>query len=256
MRLKDKVAIITGGASGIGEASVKVFAAQGAKVAIADVSEKEGKNLAENINESGGQAVFIKTDVSKADEVRDLIEATVEEFGKLNIVFNNAGIEGPMPAPDTAQVNNADLNRIIDINLKGVFYGCKYAIGHLMPSGGGSIINMSSVAAQIGFPPLSPYSATKGGIDALTKELAVELAPLNIRVNAIAPGFVETPMTARYIKIAEDPEQFRQAMMAMHPLGRAGKPEEIAAAAIFLASEESSFVTGHVLVVDGGLTAR
>lgn len=256
MRLKDKVAIVTGGASGIGKASARLFAKEGAQVSIADVSENKGQSIAEDINKGGGKAVFISCDVSDADQVKNLIERTVREFGKLDIVFNNAGIEGPLPAPDTAQVNNTDLDKILDVNLKGVFYGCKYAIGHLMPGGGGSIINTSSVAALVGFPPLSPYTASKGGIVALTKELAVELAPLNIRVNAIAPGFIETPMAGRFVKVAEDPEAFRKAMEAMHPLGRAGKPEEVAYAALYLASDESSFVTGHILIVDGGFTAR
>lgn len=252
--MENKVAIITGGASGIGEASVKLFNKEGAKVTIADIDEDRGRRLEQAINKDRDEAVFIKTDVSKPEQVKELIDKTVDKFGKLDVLFNNAGIEGPLPPPETAKVDEADLDKVIDINLKGVFYGCKYAIEYLSKEKG-NIINTSSIASIVGFAPLSPYSAAKGGINALTKELAVELAPASIRVNAIAPGYIETAMTERFNKAAGDPSAFLEPVLARQLIKRGGKPSEIAHCALFLASSEASFVTGHILVADGGYCA-
>jgi len=250
-KLNGKVAIITGAASGIGKASALLFAREGAKVVVADVTDELGKETVKMINESGGKAIFVHTDVSKVEDVKSVVKTTVDTYGKLDIIFNNAGIEGV--TADTANYPENVFDKVVAVNLKGVWLGIKYAVPELLKNGGGSIINTSSVAGLVAFAGSSAYNATKGGIIQLTKTAALEYAKQNIRVNCIAPGVIETPMIERYLK--GQPEA-KAAFVQIEPVGRLGKPEEIAKAALFLASDDSSFVTGIVLVVDGGLTAQ
>lgn len=250
-KISGKVAIITGAASGIGKATAILFAQEGAKVVVADVVDKLGEETVKMIKESGGKAVFVHADVSKAEDVKNMVKTAVDTYGRLDIIFNNAGIEGT--TADTANYPENVFDKVIAINLKGVWLGIKYAVPELLKSGGGSIINTSSVAGLIGFAGLSAYNATKGGIIQLTKTAALEYAKQNIRVNCIAPGVIETPMVDRALK--GQPEA-KAAFIQIEPVGRFGKPEEVAKAALFLASDDSSFVTGTVLTVDGGLTAQ
>ena len=250
-KIDGKVAIITGAASGIGKATAILFAQEGAKVVVADVLDKLGEETVKTINESGGKAVFVHADVSKAEDVKNMVKKAVDTYGRLDIIFNNAGIEGA--TADTANYPESVFDKVIAINLKGVWLGIKYAVPELLKNGGGSIINTSSVAGLVGFAGLSAYNATKGGIIQLTKTAALEYAKQNIRVNCIAPGVIETPMVERALK--GQPEA-KAAFIQIEPVGRFGKPEEIAKAALFLASDDSSFVTGTVLTVDGGLTAQ
>jgi len=250
-KIDGKVAIITGASSGIGKATAILFAQEGAKVVVADISDELGEETVKLINESGGKAIFVHTDVSKAEDVKNLIKTAVYTYGRLDIIFNNAGIEGIIV--DTANYPENLFDKVLAVNLKGVWLGIKYAVPELLKNGGGSIINTASVAGLVGFAGLSAYNATKGGIIQLTKTAALEYAKQNIRVNCIAPGVIETPMVDRFLK--GQPEA-RAAFVQLEPVGRFGKPEEIAKAALFLASDDSSFVTGTVLVVDGGLTAQ
>jgi len=218
---------------------------------VADVMDKLGEETVKTIKESGGKAVFVHADVSKAEDVKNMVKKAVDTYGRLDIIFNNAGIEGA--TADTANYPENVFDKVIAINLKGVWLGIKYAVPELLKNGGGSIINTSSVAGLVGFAGLSAYNATKGGIIQLTKTAALEYAKQNIRVNCIAPGVIETPMVERALK--GQPEA-KAAFIQIEPVGRFGKPEEIAKAALFLASDDSSFVTGTVLTVDGGLTAQ
>ena len=250
-KIDGKVAIITGAASGIGKATAILFAQEGAKVVVADVMDKLGEETVKMIKESGGKAVFVHADVSRAEDVKNMVKTAVDTYGRLDIIFNNAGIEGA--TADTANYPENVFDKVIAINLKGVWLGIKYAVPELLKNGGGSIINTSSVAGLVGFAGLSAYNATKGGIIQLTKTAALEYAKQNIRVNCIAPGVIETPMVERALK--GQPEA-KAAFIQIEPVGRFGKPEEIAKAALFLASDDSSFVTGTVLTVDGGLTAQ
>src|SRR5947209_8697371 len=251
MRLKDKVALITGAASGMGRIAAKLFAAEGAKVAIADVTEPAGEGTAKEIRSAGGEAAFIRTDVSKAADVEAMVRFAQDKFGGLHILYNNAGIFHPEDA-GTVETAVEIWDRVIDINLKGVWLGCKFGIPALRRSGGGAIINVASFVALVGAAtPQIAYTASKGGVLAMTREIAVEYARQGIRANALCPGPVETPMLAELLK---DPS--RRARRLVHiPIGRFGRAEEIARAALWLASDESSLMTGAALVVDGGITA-
>ena len=252
-RLKGKVAVITGGNSGIGQATALLFAKEGAKIVIAARDEISGQDTINRIRESGGQAIFVKTDVSNESDVKSLIAHAIVKYKKIDILFNNAGIELEKPVTETT---SEEWDRVMDVNLKGVFLGCKYAIPYMIRQGGGSIISTASAAGIVGNPNLAAYCASKGGIVLLTKEMALDYAKNNIRVNCVCPGAIMTPMLQRFIEKSPEPEETKRAMAEAHPLGRLGKPEEVANAVLFLASEESSFVTGHALLVDGGLTAQ
>ncbi len=251
MRLKNKVAIITGGSSGIGKATALLFAKEGAKVVIAARDEKEGMKVVSEIKRARGEAIFIKTDVAIESDVKNLINQTIKKYKKLDILYNNAGVELQKTVTETS---SEELDRVLDINLKGVFYGCKYAIPKMKR--GSAIINTASAAGIVGFPNLAAYCASKGGIVLLTKEIALDYADKGIRCNCVCPGAILTPMLKRFFDKSPDPTKTKKEMAMMHPLGRLGKPEEIAKAVLFLASEESSFITGQALLVDGGLTAR
>jgi NAD(P)-dependent dehydrogenase (short-subunit alcohol dehydrogenase family) len=252
-RLDGKVAVVTGGAHGIGRASAKALGAEGAKVAIGDVDETDGKACAKDILGAGGEAVFVRTDVTSMDDVRALVGAAVERWGRLDVMVNNVGVAIGGAA---GEMSEDDWRRVIDVNLTGVWRGMRVAIPIMIEAGGGSIVNMSSVQGHVGFVGWSGYAASKGGVDALTRQAAVEYAPRGIRVNAIVPGTILTEMNERILREVDDPDALQAEWKAMHPVGRVGTPEEVAAVVVFLASEESSFVTGESLRVDGGMVVR
>ncbi|WP_299700621.1 SDR family oxidoreductase [uncultured Pontibacter sp.] len=246
---ENKVAIVTGGSFGIGRATAIMFAQRGAKVAIVDwVEDQEALNA---IQQGGGEAIFIKCDVSKAGNVQAMVEKTVTTFGRLDYAFNNAGIEGES-AP-THEGTEENFEKVIGINLKGVWLCMKYQIPHMLRQGKGAIVNCSSIAGVIGFPGIPAYTASKHGVIGLTKTAALEYATTGIRVNAVCPGVIQTPMIDRFI---DKNKTTKEAMISGEPLGRAGTPEEIAEAALWLCSDASSFVTGHALLADGGWVAR
>ncbi|PAF32693.1 SDR family NAD(P)-dependent oxidoreductase [Paenibacillus sp. 7516] len=245
--LKDKVAIITGGASGIGLATVKAFLAKGSKVVIADYNEEHGKAAEQELKSTyNDNVVFIKVNVADEKQVENLVAETVKQFGKLDVIFNNAGIGVQKPSHE---LTDEEYKRVIAINQDGVFYGAKYAIREMLKTGGGSVISTSSILGSVGEPTSMPYAASKGAVNQITKSLALEYADRNIRVNAVAPGFVESGMVNK-----EALGEFYDGLVAKHPLGRLGKPEEIAHAVVFLA--ENDFVTGTTVFVDGGYLAK
>lgn len=249
-KLSGKVAVITGAASGIGRAAAQLFAAEGAKIVAADWDESQGERVAEGIRASGAEAVFARVDVSKPEDVQGMIRTAVERYGGLDALFNNAGIEGQQAPTADCTIENWD--RIIGVNLKGVFLGMKYAIPEMLKRGGGSIVNNASVAGLVGFPGSPAYCASKGGVIQLTKAAALEYASQGIRVNVICPGVIATGMIERVVAGAEE---MQKTLEAMEPVGRFGTPEEVARLALFLASDDSSFCTGAPFIVDGGLVA-
>lgn len=254
-RLAGKVAIVTGGAVGIGRACVIRMAEEGAKVAIFDVLETEGSTLADQIAAKGRQAAFWKVDVADEGTLKSAIAAAAARFGGLNIIVNNAGISGS-PKP-TDQVTEEEWDRVQAVNVKGVFFGTKHAIPHLRGAGGGSIINLSSIAGLIGIGGIAPYHASKGAVRLMTKNDAVTYAPEQIRVNSIHPGYIWTPMVENHLRAtSDDLEAAKAAAGAVHPIGHMGEPDDIAWAVVYLASDEAKFVTGTELVIDGGYTAR
>jgi NAD(P)-dependent dehydrogenase (short-subunit alcohol dehydrogenase family) len=245
--LDGKVAIVTGAGSGIGRATALRFAAEGARVFAADVTGAEAETAAA----IGANGVAVHTDVADPAQVAAMIDAARTRFGRLDVLFNNAGIEGAQGATADCTLENFD--RVIAVNLRGVFLGMKYALPAMLASGGGSIINNASVAGLVGFAGVPAYCASKGGVIQLTRAAALEYATQGVRVNAICPGVVHTPMVERFT--GGDPAALAQ-MGAMQPVNRLGTPEEIAAVALFLASDDSSFVTGVAFPADGGFVAR
>lgn len=250
-RLKGKVALITGIASGIGRATAMIFTQEGAKVVGADVDQEKGLEVIEAIKRVGGEAIFVKADVSETSDVKKLVKKALV-YGRIDVLFNNAGIELVKKLKDTTE---EEWDKIIRTNLGSVFLCCKYVIPEMIKRGGGVIIHNASVAGLVGSFS-SAYSASKGAIIALTKSLAIELAPYNIRVNCICPGAIETPMLRRVLEKQGNPELIRRERIKSYPIGRFGKPEEVAQTALFLACHESSFITGAVVVVNGAFTAR
>ena len=248
MRLEGKVAIITGGAHGMGAVEAKLFALEGAKVVIGDVREEDGRKVESEIAEAGGEAMFIPIDVSSEDAWRDAVERTVAHFSRLDVLVNNAGISGGMTS-DLLDTQSWD--RLMEINAKGVFLGVKYAIPEMRKAGGGSIINISSIYGIVGSGGSASYHASKGAVRIFTKSAAVQYAREGIRVNSVHPGFVDSPMTEAHHGIP----QVRQARIGQTPLGRLGVPEDIAPGILYLASDQSAFVTGSELVIDGGMIA-
>ena len=252
MRLQNKVSLITGGTSGIGEATAVLFAKEGASVAIAGRNEKRGHVVTERILQGGGKAIFIRTDVRKAAECRRAVEETLDAFGKLDIVFNNAGVFYPHTTLDCSE-EEWDLQ--LDINLKGTFLMSKFALSPMIQQGSGVIINNSSGWGIVGGDKAVAYCASKGGVVLLTKAMAIDHGRQGIRVNCICPGDVDTPMLPEDARMRGLKWEHYLAGCANRPLGRIGTPDEIAKAVLFLASDDSSFMTGAALVVDGGGTA-
>ena len=249
MRLEGKVAIITGGAHGMGAEEARLFAREGAKVAIADIREEDGRKVEAEIAEAGGQAMFVMLDVTKEDQWERVVDQVVAQFGKLNILVNNAGISGSN-FDDLASTEAWDL--LMDVNAKGVFLGMKHAIPQMKKAGGGAIVNISSMSGFVGQTYIHPgYNASKGAVRLVTKAAAVQHAKSGIRVNSVHPGMLPPMLTSFQ---AGDPA--REAMNDAVPMGREGKPIEVANAVLFLASDEASYITGTELLVDGGFTAK
>src|SRR5271166_2441773 len=246
-----KVALVTGGTSGIGRAAAIAYAREGAKVVVAGRRAAEGEETVRLVRAQGGEAMFVPTDVSQEAQVKNLVGRTLEKFGRLDVAFNNAGIEHT-PTPLLEQTVET-YDQVMNINVKGVWLSMKHEIPAMLKSGGGSIVNTSSIAGVIGMPGVEIYIASKHAVIGLTKSAALEFGKQGIRVNAILPGVIDTDMFQRFA--GEKPE-FRAHVTALHPIGRIGKSEEIADAAIWLSSSKSSFVTGHSLLVDGGFTAQ
>ena len=251
MRLENKVAFISGGARGMGACEARLFAAEGAMVAIGDVLEEEGLRLAAEIGEAGGECIFVPLDVTSQAQWESAIAATVQKFGRLDILVNNAGVGARNMLVENTSVE--DWDHVMDINAKGVFLGTKAAIPEMRKAGGGSIINISSQLGLVGVDNSSPqYQASKGAVRLLTKATAIQYAAEGIRANSVHPGPIVTPMTEGS---REDAGRYRVTIQRI-PLGRYGEPEEVANGVLFLASDESSFMTGSELVIDGGWTAQ
>jgi NAD(P)-dependent dehydrogenase (short-subunit alcohol dehydrogenase family) len=250
-RLADKVALVTGAGSGIGRQSALLFAREGARVVVADVQDAAGEAVVAEIAAAGGEAVYVHADVARAADAEGMVRAAEERFGRLDVLFNNAGISHPRD-DDAVETEEEVWDLTMNVNLKGVFLGCKHGIPALRRAGGGSIINTASFVALLGAAtPQLAYTASKGGVLAMTRELATLHARENIRVNALCPGPLRTPLLMQYL----DTEEKRQRRLVHIPMGRFGEAHEIAQAALFLASDESSFVTGATFLVDGGITA-
>ena len=247
---KDKVAIVTGGASGIGRAVAMMFAQSGAKVVVSDVNDKMGAETVEMIRKAKGEAEYFRTDVSKSGENEALVDFAVNQFGRLDLACNNAGIGGEQNQTGAYSIEGWD--KVIAINLSGIFYGMRYEIPAMLKTGGGAIVNMASILGQVAFSGAPAYVAAKHGIVGLTRSAAVEYAKQGIRVNAVGPGFIQTPMIA---SVDGDPAM-HSALVAMHPIGRLGKPEEVAELVVWLSSNKASFVTGSYYAVDGGYLAQ
>ncbi len=251
MRLQNKVAVITGAASGIGRAAAVLFAKEGAKVVVADINDEGGKETVNLIEASGGEGTFVHTDVTQAQEVQNMIKTAVETYGKLDILYNNAGVPGVSTPSEF--VEEADWDCTYAVNVKSIFLACKYAIPQMKQQGGGVIINTTSVSADRPRPNMACYVSSKGAAEVLTKALALELAPQNIRVNCVNPVLADTPMAPKFIPKGLDPEPILKAVIeSTIPMGRMATAEEVAYGALYLACDESSFVTGIALPVDGG----
>jgi NAD(P)-dependent dehydrogenase (short-subunit alcohol dehydrogenase family) len=248
--LLGKVALITGGTSGIGRATAIALARAGAKVVVAGRRKDEGLQTVKLIEAARGNAIFAAADVTVADQVKNLVDRTVATYGRLDVAFNNAGIENSVMRP-IAEQDDADVARVFDVNVKGVYLAMKHEIPAMLRSGGGAIVNTSSIAGQIGFPGAASYVASKHAVNGLTRSVALEYAKQGVRVNAVAPGAVQTDMLDRFTESVP-----RDMLTSLHPIGRIGTVQEIADAVVWLLSPQAGFVTGQVLAVDGGFTAQ
>ena len=246
-----KVALVTGGGSGIGRTTALAFARKGAKVVVADIAAPLGEETVALVKAAGGEAIFVQADVSKAVDVEGMVKKTVARYGRLDYAHNNAGIDGEFVTIVDCTEDNWD--HVLGVNLKSVWLGMKYEIPQMRKQGGGAIVNTASVAALIAYRTMGAYVASKHGVVGVTKAAALECAKIGIRVNAVCPGVIRTPMIDTFLQ--NDPERERS-MMEMEPVGRMGTPEEVANVVLWLCSDAASFVTGHALAVDGGLVAQ
>jgi len=246
-KLQNKVAYITGAGSGIGKSIAVLYAQEGAKVVVSDINEAHGNDVVELIKKEGGEAFFVKADTASPEDVERLVTKTVEKYGQLDIACNNAGIGGKQAMG--ADLSIEDWKTIIDINLNGVFYGCKYATQQMLKNGGGAIVNMGSIHSITAVPGSVGYAAAKHAVLGLTRNFGVEYAHQNIRVNAIGPGYIDTPLLDAL------PAEQKEALIAKHPIGRLGKAEEVARLALFLSTDDATFINGSYYNIDGGYTA-
>lgn len=253
MRFEGKVAVVTGASVGIGRATALAFAREGAAVTIADIDEEQGEATARQAQTNGGEGLFVRTDVSKAAEVRAMVDRVMDRWGRLDILVNNAGVylQG-----DAVETSVEDWERILTVNLTGCFLCTKYAVPAMLKSGGGAIVNIGSEAGLVGIENQVAYNVSKGGVIALTRSCAVDLAERGIRVNSVCPGTTETPLVREAVSRAPDPTEARRHLEEIRPLNRLGTPDEIASAVLYLASEEAGYATGAILSVDGGYTAQ
>jgi NAD(P)-dependent dehydrogenase (short-subunit alcohol dehydrogenase family) len=253
MRLRDKVCFVTGGGSGMGRVAAETFCREGARVAVADLTDAEGEGAAEAARAAGGDAFFVHCDVTREAEVKGAIAATVERYGRLDVLYNNAGI---MLEQDRSVVDTEEAvwDRTLAVNVKGIYLCCKHGIPEMVRGGGGSVINIASFVALVGCSvPQDAYTASKGAVIALTRSLAVQFAPHGVRSNAICPGPIETPLMTAWL--LSDPEA-KEVRLARNPTGRFGRPEDVVSAGLYLASDESTWTNGAVLVIDGGISSN
>jgi len=243
-KLQNKVALITGGASGIGAATARLFVQEGAKVVLADLNEEKGKAFEAELKSQGAEAVFVKANITSEEEVANLFKQAIEAFGKVDIVFNNAGIGRVQPSHE---LDYSEWRNTVNVDLDGVFLVARESIREMLKAGGGTIVNTASMYGWVGSPGSAAYNAAKGGVINLTRSLALEYADQNIRVNALCPGFIDTPII---------PEENKKELAAITPMKRLGQADEMATAVLFLASDDSSYMTGGSLIVDGGYTAQ
>lgn len=253
MKLADRVAVITGAGSGIGQAMALLFAREGARILAADVNGAAAEETARRVVAEGGTCQATTVDVVQPEQVRGMIEQAQASYGRIDILCNNAGIGS---TTDVIECEPDEWDRVMTVNVKSVYLGCKYAVPIMIEQGGGVIVNTASVAGMVGIVKRASYSASKGAVIALTRQVAIDFVEQGIRVNCICPGTVDSPWVGRLLQQADDPTAARQNLVARQPMGRLGTPEEVAAAALYLASDDAAFITGTGLVIDGGLTAR
>lgn len=249
MRLDNKTALVTGAASGIGEATALRFAEEGAHVVVTDIDTPGGESLVEDIEDAGGEATFYELDVTDADQFQEVVDDVADQYG-LDVVVNNAGTGHPSSYVEDTDESMRDF--VMDVNINGVWNGCHAALPHMKEQGDGALVNVGSLASVFGLPKQAAYSLTKGAVLNFSRAVAAEAGPHGVRVNTVCPGFTDTPLLQQFLSMSDDPEAAREKMRESYPLKRLGEPEEIASCILFLASDEASWVTGHGLVVDGG----